>query len=172
MVKNYELLESKVTDPYIREALRRIRLTLKDLEVTAGNISNIRNTIINEIEASDVGKMVFEKIAASNISAFQMVRLTSTTEVDLTDDATYEESIAVGIALESKLAGQKIRVLTFAIAEDPSFTWAINAKLFLGPSGSITDTPTTTVSKFVTPIGQSLGPGAIFIRIDEPEEVT
>lgn len=172
MVKNYELLESKVSDPYVREALRRIRLTLKDLETTAGTISNIRNTIINEIDESDVGKMVFEKITVSDVMAFEMVRLVSSTEVDLTNDATYDESLAVGIALESKLAGQKVRILTFAIAEDPSFIWPINTKLFLGSAGSITDTPTTIVTEFVTPIGQSLGPGAIFIKIDEPEEVT
>ena len=101
-----------------------------------------------------------------------MVRLISTTDVDLTDDGTYDESLAVGIALETKLAGQEIRILTFGIAEDPSFVWAINEKLFLGNSGSITNTPTTTVGEFVTPIGQSLGLGAIFIRIDEAEEVT
>lgn len=165
-----ELLESKIKDPYIRESIRRIKSELKKLE-NGSDATNIRNIIINEIDSDEAAKLSFTRVAASNINAFQTVRLVSSTHVDLTDKLSYNESLAIGMALESKTAGQDIKVLTFGIVEDPSFTYAIYEKLFLDLNGAITNTPTITTGEFVTPIGQSLGAGAIFIRIDEPEEI-
>lgn len=51
MAKRYELLESKIKDPYIREAFRRVRQALKDLEsgvdssASSGDITNIVNNL-------------------------------------------------------------------------------------------------------------------------------
>lgn len=174
MVKPYELLESRIEDPYIREAFRRVRQHLKDLETTAGDTTNIRNTIINEIDFGDieidVAKLVIRKIAASNITEFQLIRLVSADEVDVASNESYNESRVVGIALETKNAGQEVKILTFGVVED-GFGYAIYTQLFLGTNGAITSTPPTATGRFVTSIGQSLGPGSIFIKIEEPEEI-
>lgn len=117
-------------------------------------------------------KLIVTKTTLSDTVAYKdMMYLTSSTEVDTTDHGSYEESLALGLALETRNAGEEVQVLTFGIADDVSFTFALHDKLFLGVDGAITNTPTTTVGEFVTPIGQSLGPGAIYIQISEPEEV-
>jgi hypothetical protein len=116
-------------------------------------------------------KLIFTKIATSNVAAFELVRLVSNTHVELTSESSYAESLAVGITLEAKLAGEVVSILTFGIADDPSFAFTINDPLFVSAAGSITDTPTLIPGEFVTQIGQSLGAGSIFIRIQEPEEL-
>lgn len=121
--------------------------------------------------AVSAAKLIFTKIATSDVGAFELVRLVSNTHVELTNKSSYIESLAVGITLEAKLAGEEVSILTFGIADDPSFAFTINDPLFLDSAGAITDTPTAVVGEFVTQIGQSLGVGSIFIRIQEPEEI-
>lgn len=150
-----------------------VQQDVTSVEVTAPDpiTVEISEAIKISSSATEAAKLVFTKTLTQDTAAFQMVRLVSNTHVDLCDDSTLAESSAIGITLESKLAGEDVRILTFGIAEDPSFTYGINVKLFLGENGAITDTPTTTVGEFVTPIGEGLGTGAIFIKIEEPEGI-
>jgi len=133
-------------------------------------LSNL--TVIQPPPSVEAAKLVFESIANEDIAAFDMVRLVSDTNVGLTSDDTYANSKAIGIALEAKLTGETIRILTFGIVPlNPSFLFTINEPLFLSTSGAITNTPTVIVGEFVTQIGQGLGVGSIFINIEEPEEI-
>ena len=128
-------------------------------------------TVIQPPPVDEATKLVIVRTAGENINAWQWVRLISATEVVLCSDDSYDESLAVGIALETRTTGQSIRILTLGIAEDPSFTYALNAPIFLADSGGDTVTPTTTVGEFVTQVAQSLGPGAINITIGKPVEI-
>lgn len=165
-----KLLKIEIEDRYSQENFKRIEKHVNDIADGVVNIVN-NTTISNSVKAEEAAKLIFTKKLTANTPAFSLVRLVSNTHVDVTDDGALATSSAIGLTLETKNAGEDVRILTFGIAEDASFTYGIYVKLFVGSSGTITDTPTTLVGEFVTPIGEGLGLGSIFIKIGETEEI-
>ena len=119
----------------------------------------------------DIPALTISKVYSENINRLQLVSASSPTDIQVADDGTIEEATVMGVCLEDGLTGVTGRIHILGVLEDPSFAYAVNAPLFLGTSGAITDTPTTISGKFVTQIGYSLGSGAIFINISEPSEI-
>jgi len=115
-----------------------------------------------------VEKLSIERVADQAISALKVVRLTSSTNVDLADSTlTYEDAITAGVATSTTTgAGQTINIQTYGVLDDPFFTFPLNDLLFLGASGTITNVAPTTGHRVV--LGKSLGVGSIFIEIQEP----
>lgn len=80
-----------------------------------------------------------------------------------TSQTTYDEARVAGITKLSGNANDQRPVLVFGRIDDPSFTFPVNADLFLGTAGNIVATaPSTGHHK---PIGRSLGLGSIFLDI-------
>jgi hypothetical protein len=105
--------------------------------------------------------------AESNVSAIRMVKASSSTEVNYaTSASTYEDSKAIGISLNAATTGNPVDVLLAGVIEDGTFTFGVNEVLYLTTAGGITDTPPS--SGYSVVIGKGLGPGAIFIDIQEP----
>lgn len=107
-----------------------------------------------------------EKVTDSVISATCLVRATSPTNVDVGQPDTVVNATVFGMATTAAVAGATTQVIEFGEVEDASFTFPLNAPLFLGVSGKVTDIPPT--SGVLTQIGHSLGNGKIFINIQDP----
>jgi len=122
--------------------------------------------IISKFPTDSAVKLSFSKIADNTISALQIVRLTSDTNIDLADKSVLGTALAAGIAINGGTVGSTIVVVAAGIVEDASFTYTLNDILFLNTSGAITTVAPTT--GFSTVIGKSLGTGAIYINIEQP----
>lgn len=108
-------------------------------------------------------------VVDQTISALRMVRATSSTNVNLADYSTFNESVVLGMAISAATVGNTTTVVTHGCVKDPSFTFPVNDTLFLLSNGTITNAPIPLGGGFYTVrIGHSLGSGAIFIDIEEP----
>jgi len=122
-----------------------------------GNLDLVIKPVDNSVDSDTY-------TADTAISALKMVKITSTTTVDLADKTVLADAHAIGITITAAGIGQDIEVITFGQVDDASFTYAVNECLFLGLNGDITNTPPTTGHS--VPIGKGLGNGSIFIDID------
>ena len=101
MAKQYELLESKIKDEYIRESLRRIRVILQDLDTRAdsGSSSGDVTNIVNSLS-------VWKKINTNaNASTSTIVD-----QVSLTDFSTLEYTISIEDTVNNKSRSMKMEV--------------------------------------------------------------
>lgn len=101
MVKQYELLESKIKDEYIREAFRRVRASLQDLDSRAdsgasgGDVTNIVNAL-----------SVWRKINTNaNASTSTIVD-----QVAITDFSTLEYTISIEDTVNNKTRSMKLLI--------------------------------------------------------------
>jgi len=119
-----------------------------------------------------VEKLALTRTSDQAISALKVVRLTSSTNVDIADSTlTFADAIVAGIALDTApAAGVEIQVQTYGVLEDAFFTFPLNDLLFLSSNGTITNTAPSLGGGDThrVAIGKSLGVGAIFIDIEEP----
>jgi hypothetical protein len=117
-------------------------------------------------------KLGMTRVASEAIQKFDLVRLISSTQVAKGSSDSELESKISGIALNSAAIGEDLTFIMFGILEDASFNFTLLAKLFLQSDGALGETPPSSVGDFVVVSAQSLGAGAVFIKIEEPEEVT
>jgi len=101
MVKQYELLESKIQDQYVREAFRRVRVALQDLDGRAdsgadsGDVTNIINSL-----------SVWKKINTNaNASTTTIVD-----QVAITDFSTLEYTISIENTVNNKVRSMKLLI--------------------------------------------------------------
>jgi len=107
------------------------------------------------------------KTADESISALKLLQGTSNTNVSKAEpNITFIEATVLGLACNAGTTGDNIEVATYGEVSDPSFNFGVNEMLFLGPDGTITATPPTT--GVLTRIGYGLGPGRIFLNIEDP----
>lgn len=99
--KQYELLESKIEDTYIRESLRRIRVALQDLDsrtdssTSSGDVTNIINSL-----------SVWKKINTNaNASTTTIVD-----QVAVTDFGTLEYTISIEDTVNNKTRSMKMMI--------------------------------------------------------------
>lgn len=112
-------------------------------------------------------KLELTKIAAENISALNVVRLNTDTTVSLAVNDTFTNAQAIGIALNAGNVGQSVTIHLFGVLSDPFFNFVANEPIYLDSvSGNITAVPPT--SGFVSVLGHGLGPGGIWVQIEEP----
>lgn len=111
-------------------------------------------------------RLSFKKQAAEDISALRLVILDSNDLCRLARLDTLENSSVVGIALNGGASGSLIEILTLGVVNDAFFTFPVNVPLFLNDTGQITDSvPSSGIS---VRIGNGLGNGAIYIKIERP----
>lgn len=75
MAKRIELLESKIKDTYIREAFRRIRILLQELD-TASDNSTSSGDVLNIINSVSVWKKITTNANASSSTIVDQVAIT------------------------------------------------------------------------------------------------
>jgi len=122
-----------------------------------------------QVVSTEAKRLSDTKVYGEDISALCAVRASSDTEILKAETSTKDNSTVLGVVLEGKLTGSSGSVLLFGKLEDASFTFPVNADLFLGSGGAITSTaPSLPGDVYSTQIGHSLGLGAIFISIDKP----
>lgn len=110
------------------------------------------------------------KVATETISAIKIVTLDNPTDISLaTSDGTCPQATAFGVSRTSGSIGDNVEVITSGVLYDSSLSFPVNAPLFLGLNGTITDTAPTT--GYLTQIGTSGGPGLINININPPIEL-
>lgn len=112
----------------------------------------------------DPGTIQKDYVASENISALKMVVATSPTDVKIADKTLLNDAQTIGISITAANSGGDIKIQTFGPLNDASFTFPVNACLYLDTNGNITDTAPTTGHS--VPIGKSLGAGTIYIDID------
>lgn len=119
----------------------------------------------------DIPALSISKEFTESAVILDLVSASSPTQVELADVSSLTEATVMGVSLEIKAIGEIGKIHIFGVLEHVSFTYPVNAQLFLGAGGFITDTPTIISGEFVTQIGYSLGTGAIFVNISEPTEI-
>jgi hypothetical protein len=149
---------------------------IQEVEVLAPSTVEIE-IVQNPREAPDIANVDIPRLAltktySETISALQVVTASSNTEVEVAMPDTLENSIVMGVALQTGITGFDGRIHILGILEDPSFNFNVNELLYLGENGNITNVPPSLPnSQFSTTIGYSLGTGAIFIKIEQPIEL-
>ena len=101
MVKQYELLESKIKDEYIREALRRIRVALQDLDVRSDSTSS-SGDVTNIVNALSVWKKINTNANASTTTIVD--------QVAMSDFGTIEYTISIEDTVNNKTRSMKIMI--------------------------------------------------------------
>ncbi len=111
-----------------------------------------------------------QMISTEQISALKAVYGVSKDDVAIADSSSNTTAQMLGISKTATSgAAETLTVLKKGKVEDVSFSFPINAPLFLGTSGNITNISPT--SGFVVRVGHSLGAGAIYINIEPPIEL-
>ena len=101
------------------------------------------------------------------LSALRLIVLDTNDEFAYGDPTTYTSSLVVGVLLDAAgAAGVLVKAQMFGRLEDPFFAFPLHDNLYLSTNGVITNTAPTTGHSVL--VGQSLGTGAIFIKIEQP----
>jgi len=129
------------------------------------------NVVVNIPQNEISAKLGVTRIASEDIAQFSLVRLVSSTHVANGSSDTELESKISGIALNAALTGENVDFVMFGIIEDASFVFPLLAKLFLQSNGTLGLVPPSAVGQFIVVTGESLGTGAVFVNIQEPEEI-
>lgn len=113
----------------------------------------------------------YNYVAEESISRGNVVAKSETTRRILKAQATTSTRMpAIGIARESKVAGQTIEVLQFGIAENVSRSadFGYDDKIFVSTiAGQATATPPEGIGKFVQSLGRSINASDIILEIDQ-----
>jgi len=99
MVKQYELLESKIQDQYVREAFRRVRVALQDLDGRADS-STDSGDVTNIINSLSVWKKINTNADASTTTIVD--------QVAITDFSTLEYTISIKDTVNNKVRSMKM----------------------------------------------------------------
>ncbi|MBA7706925.1 hypothetical protein ES703_115784 [subsurface metagenome] len=116
-------------------------------------------------------ELLYEYVAEENITENELVAKSETTGRVLKAQATtWLRMPAIGIARESKSAGQTIKVEQFGVAEniarDADFNY--DDKIFVSTTaGKATSTPPEGVGKIVQSIGRAINSSDIILEIDQ-----
>lgn len=119
-------------------------------------------------DALSAERLIVTRIAEEDISALKLVTASEPNEVRISDpNAAFEDAQVLGLALNSATTGNEVQVLLSGAHTDPSFSsLTLNSKLFLGATGSITQTAPTTGHQ--TDVGEYIGDNAVFIFRRQP----
>lgn len=123
------------------------------------------------IQALRAERLEVTRTAVGAIPLYSPVRLVTADTVSVANVDTRINATVYGIAIESKLTGEDVKILLMGNLEDPSFTFGLNDGLFQSAAGPISDQSTTIVGEFFCRIGKSNGTGSIFVNPELPIEV-
>ena len=145
---------------------------LSDVTTLAGyEVGDNTNVTVVVKGQESVSKLGLTRIAVEDIDAFEMVRLVSSTHVAKGSNSNANGSKISGIALNSASTGGEVTFVMFGVVEDASFSFPLLSKLFLQGDGTLGTTVPVSSGEYVVASGESLGTGAIFIKIEEPEGI-
>jgi len=142
---------------------------LTDVTITAPNPGDVLSyngtQWVNSASSSGLSLDVLKTLSAT-LSALVLVVADGPNSVAIADRSSYDTSQVLGVLLTAGNAGSTQLVRTFGELADASFAFPLNANLFLGPSGILTDAVPNTGHHVL--VGKSLGMGKIFIDIEQP----
>jgi hypothetical protein len=127
------------------------------IEVVVGNTTPIPVEIDQNVETD---------FADGSVSAVLAIYKTLSGVKGGNNNTTIDEATVIGISITGASDGNKVKYKIMGSHTDSSFTFALNAPIYLGTSGSLTSIAPS--SGFRTQIGYSKGVGEIFINIQEP----
>lgn len=129
-------------------------------------INEAKSSGSNQSNANTAQRLTITRTAGESISALKLVRNVSGDLVITASSDVSSNSVILGMALNSASPGGDVEILTFGVHRDPLFAFDINAALFLGPGGDITEEiPNIGINLRV---GHSLGNSQIMLNITEP----
>jgi len=120
-------------------------------------------------------ELLYDYIAEETITENEVVAKSETTSRLLNAQATsWSRMPAIGVARESKSAGQTIKVEQFGLAEniarDADFNY--DDKIFVSTTaGKATSTPPEGVGKIVQSIGRAINSSEVVLHIQESIEI-
>ena len=116
-------------------------------------------------------ELLYEYIAEEDITKNEVVAKSETTGSVLKAQATtWDRMPAIGVARESKSAGQTIKVEQFGVAENISrdADFGYDDKIFVSTTaGKATSTPPEGVGKIVQSLGRALNTSDLILEIDQ-----
>lgn len=122
-------------------------------------------------ESLSANRLEINKIATGPVGYLQLVTLISTTNVSISGVDSRENATVFGLALNSAIDGEVVRILLFGHYDDPLLTFGLNESLFQDMNGDLTTVATTIVGENWARVGRSYGDGSVFISPESPVEV-
>jgi len=108
--------------------------------------------------------VVIDRTAAASLGGQRVVRVTTGGEVNYADSATTGHAKSVlGITAGAASSGASVRVLTYGTLVDPSFSFTPLAPIYVGSSGTLTQTAPT--SGFVQQVAVAVTATTIFVDL-------
>lgn len=151
--------------PY-EHGIETIKKAAVDIGTTPKKDYALQVVVVGDSPTIDSSVVKARKRCAETISALKVVKADSATTISLaSSNSTNLVAQGLGVALQAGLFDDQIDVLYFGQLDDASFNFTLNAPLFLGLNGAITETP--PVVGICKKIGHSLGLGSIFININQ-----
>jgi len=116
-------------------------------------------------------ELLYEYIAEEDITENEVVAKSETTRRVLKAQATtWDRMPAIGVARESKSAGQTIKVEQFGVAENIARVadFSYDDKIFVSTTaGQATSTPPEGTGKIVQSLGRAINSSDIILEIDQ-----
>ena len=120
------------------------------------------------IRANEAGILIEKKESATTLSALRAVIINGDDKFEYADPSTFEGSQVAGILLGAAPIGTSVKAQLYGRLEDSYFNFPLHDDLYLGSNGIVTNIAPELPTPHSVLLGYSLGPGAIFIRIERP----
>lgn len=135
---------------------------------SAAQAMNYFASIFQDTDQSSSSSIKKYFTASTSMQAFRLFYVAGNNDqAALCDFAYADRSLPIGLTLKASNAGEPFEGLLFGEIRDSSFNFQLNAPLYLGSQGAITDTQAgQPMGSTTTTIGYSLGAGAIFLNIE------
>lgn len=106
------------------------------------------------------------KAAARNLSGHRLVAVSAAETVDYADQADDSALRLLGMTTGAAEAGAAAEVLLGGEISEPSWNWAMNAPVYLGSAGLLTQT--APLSGYLVQVGLPMSPTTMLLGIRSP----
>ena len=173
-----EIVEIEVEQPNKKEFSIKIRLS--DGRVLETNTVKIpsSNSVVHSVAIGGVGGgtedavsatvLQITRVADEDIEIGDCVYPVDDETVGVADrTGTLTEAMVIGVATESKLMGEDVKIRVMGVVTDARFSsFSVGRPLYLDESGDVVDTNPN--SGYLTPVGKCLGGGSILVSVGYP----
>lgn len=159
----------------IDENLIELLISSPSLTIIANSGNHLSADIVVDRATSGSGGsssgLIVPKYASEQIFKTDIVAMSGSTTVKVAHNNTnFDDSFALGMALNDASIGDPVNVMIMGQYSDLSFSaFPLNSTIFLDTDGGMTDVkPTRPLSGSVTILGRSFGNGDIYINVTRP----
>jgi hypothetical protein len=120
-------------------------------------------------EVQNAKEISIDAVLGETASALKAVYIGSDGKAYLaTAGGTFSQAQVSGLLKQGGSANQTVKILMFGRIDDPSFSFPLNANLYLSSGGNLTSSdPDSLGLQFNKVVAQSLGVGSIFLNIQK-----